>query len=477
MSESVTTPNPVPTETVYEGDLVEINDNLIYVCHPSYASPVPYAAKQFWTAHTKAGSKWRGHLRLVSNGGSLLANTFNQFWADALNRQVDGEDIKFFVMLHDDVVPAEGWVDQLLHDLIESNADLTAAVVPIKDYRGLTSTAIDDPADPFKPARRLTMREVYTLPEVFTAEDTGHGDRFLLANTGCWACRFDRPWRLAENADGTLKLFFTINDEIRRGPDGKWQARVEPEDWNFSRRLGALGGRVTVTRRVELAHWGMIPFSNKHGDWGEWTFDRSTCDGPIDPPVPLTSNRIDRFSNRRKRFLDVHGWLSDAEGSKLAGLASDKHVLEIGSFCGLSTIWMARTAATVTAVDPHDGREQASGGKSTLEEFRKNLFSYGVDDRVNVIPGTSADVLPNLDNMYDMAFVDGDHTVEGVRLDIELVSKRVKPGGIVAFHDYMSPSDPGVTPAVNEAVAAGRLTVLDRVDSLLVTRLEVTDNG
>ena len=37
----------------------------------------------------------------------------------------------------------------------------------------------------------------------------------------------------------------------------------------------------------------------------------------------------------------VRGWLTQAEGDKLARLAEGKKVLEIGSYCGRSTIAMA----------------------------------------------------------------------------------------------------------------------------------------
>ncbi len=39
---------------------------------------------------------------------------------------------------------------------------------------------------------------------------------------------------------------------------------------------------------------------------------------------------------------DVRGWLNDDEGRLLAKYAEGKRVLEVGSYCGRSTIWMAR---------------------------------------------------------------------------------------------------------------------------------------
>lgn len=39
----------------------------------------------------------------------------------------------------------------------------------------------------------------------------------------------------------------------------------------------------------------------------------------------------------------------------------------------------------------------------------------------------------------DFLFIDGDHTYEGAKRDWEMYSSLVKPGGIVAFHDLITP--------------------------------------
>lgn len=284
----------------------------IYAAHPSYGGGVPASHQAFWTQPLRDGSKYKGRLTLVSHGGSLLAHTFNTFWADALNLQSQGDPITHFCMLHDDIVPEKGWLEILYEELVKSGADMMAALVPIKDSYGLSSTAISA-ADPFIRERRITMTEAHMLPETFGIEETGYDDRFLLANTGCWICKFTDPWRLEEDENGVLKFCFTINDRIRRTENKGWcirdkndryidgpflsfdnaekrmkelgnyddmqicsfnryQAEVEPEDWYFSRRLGELGCKVMVTRKLQLTHMGAIPFSNSF-PWGDWAFD------------------------------------------------------------------------------------------------------------------------------------------------------------------------------------------------------------
>jgi len=55
------------------------------------------------------------------------------------------------------------------------------------------------------------------------------------------------------------------------------------------------------------------------------------------------------------------------------------------------------------------------------------------------------------DGSLDCAFVDAEHTYEGVTRDIALWLPKVKPGGWIGGHDYRAPRFPGVQRAVDEA--------------------------
>src|SRR5215471_18433913 len=118
------------------------------------------------------------------NQGSLLALSFNALWCRALNLAKAG-GLDYFAMLHTDVGPNNGWLDALVAELDATGLDVLSVVVPIKDPRGVTSTALArDDGDPFGVFTRLTMQEVFRLPETFTSADVG--GRPLLVNTGCW---------------------------------------------------------------------------------------------------------------------------------------------------------------------------------------------------------------------------------------------------------------------------------------------------
>ena len=100
-----------------------------------------------------------------------------------------------------------------------AGADVVSTVLPIKDRRGVTSTAIDDPEDEWTPLRRLTMREVHRLPETFSAQaDCGYPNNALLVNTGCFVLDLRKP-----SVERVPRLR-GIRDRVRKTPDGTRQA-------------------------------------------------------------------------------------------------------------------------------------------------------------------------------------------------------------------------------------------------------------
>src|SRR5262245_23187686 len=392
---------------------------------------------------------------------SLLALNFNILWCWALNQAHKGGGCDYFAMLHADVEPEEFWLDLMVEELERVGVDVLAAVVPIKDGNGTTTTALGRPdrRGTGRPYARVTMHEVYRLPATFTAAAAGHPDKCLLINTGCWVCRFDLEW--------CKKLHFTVNDRIAfdRKAD-QFVAECESEDWFFSRLLEDLGRSVAATRIVSLGHRGPAVFTNSR-PWGRRQFDAEYVSATI---VPASAEPAFKFPH------DVEGWLAVPEGEALADLAAGKRVVEIGSYCGKSTVCLAQTAESVASIDPHDGRDTPTPG-GTLERFRDNLERFGVADRVAIHVGTADQVAPTLPaRSFDVAFIDGAHDERSVQSDILHALRLLRPGGLLAFHDYRKyPGefderwDPGVTAAVDELLASGA-TLERRFRSVAIVR-------
>jgi predicted O-methyltransferase YrrM len=176
--------------------------------------------------------------------------------------------------------------------------------------------------------------------------------------------------------------------------------------------------------------------------WGTNPFDVEACSKS---PVPGAHPH------------DIPGWLLPEEGKALSELARGKRVLEIGSYCGLSTVYLARTAASVTAVDYFDGRGTGEPN-DTYPHFLAAMQRHGVADKVTTRHPDDDSPLPE----YDLVFIDGAHDYESVCKDIEKAKRVLAADGTIAFHDYREyPGatdgrwDEGVTRAVRELVANG----------------------
>jgi predicted O-methyltransferase YrrM len=181
-----------------------------------------------------------------------------------------------------------------------------------------------------------------------------------------------------------------------------------------------------------------------------------------------------RRDDRRWTFAEeVVSAVTEAELGRLASLAHDADVLEIGAYYGRSTIALASVAKVVHSIDPHRGGPDDD--PDTLPAFLENLGSHGVRERVVVHVGLSTDVVPLVKpDSFDVVFVDAMHQRPAVDVDLALAAGCVRAGGWLAMHDYgldgvyvgetWHPF--GVTEAVDEFVAltgAGAPSVVDRL--------------
>ena len=149
----------------------------------------------------------------------------------------------------------------------------------------------------------------------------------------------------------------------------------------------------------------------------------------------------------------VEGWLDDSQGIALYQMARSSvagAVLEIGSFCGKSTLFIAlgckHSGAAFYAVDPH--QRMSEGGKeqfglnyrpftgNSLEELRKTLGSCNLAAYVTLLVATSKEARPQFTvQPLKLLFVDGSHDYDDVRLDYELWHEMIVTGGRLVLHD------------------------------------------
>ena len=72
-----------------------------------------------------------------------------------------------------------------------------------------------------------------------------------------------------------------------------------------------------------------------------------------------------------------------------------------------------------------------------LDELKKNLTKHEILENTTIIAATTNDASKTVEGLFDMVFVDADHSYEAVRQDIDNWLPKVKKGGIIAGHDYL----------------------------------------
>jgi predicted O-methyltransferase YrrM len=169
-------------------------------------------------------------------------------------------------------------------------------------------------------------------------------------------------------------------------------------------------------------------------------------------------------------------------------------LLEIGSYCGKSAVFLgaaARRGGTVLfTLDHHRGSEEnqagwehhdpevvdpSTGRMDTLPFFRRTIEAAGLEDTVIAIVGDSPTVARHWRTPLGLLFIDGGHA-EGVAMaDYEGWVEHVAPGGLLAIHDvFEDPSEGGQAPfhlwqravadGFEPAATTGSLRVVRRPD-------------
>jgi predicted O-methyltransferase YrrM len=156
--------------------------------------------------------------------------------------------------------------------------------------------------------------------------------------------------------------------------------------------------------------------------------------------APITADELARET------AHIEGWLTEDEGRTLfeAARQTRNHgaIVEIGSWKGKSTIWLAAGARLagarpIFAIDPHHGSIE-NPSADTLRDFRTNLARVGLNDMVVPILKRSEQAIAEIEGPIELLFIDGDHRPESVARDAHLWLPRLADGGTVIFHDVAS---------------------------------------
>ena len=147
-------------------------------------------------------------------------------------------------------------------------------------------------------------------------------------------------------------------------------------------------------------------------------------------PEPETLRQLNRETHAKvlsPRMLSGH--LQGRVLALLSHLLRPMRVLEIGTYTGYSALCLAEGLA--------------EGGKvitlDVNEELERMVRSYvekaGMADRVDFRIGHAADLIPQLDETFDLVFIDADKANYGLYYD--LVFDKVRPGGIIVADNVL----------------------------------------
>jgi predicted O-methyltransferase YrrM len=140
-------------------------------------------------------------------------------------------------------------------------------------------------------------------------------------------------------------------------------------------------------------------------------------------------------------------------------LPANPVIVQIGAYIGASTVAMLSTCqdAFIFSIDIYPHREETV-----------NLIETGLNfHQCQRVLGDSVDIGEFWPIKADMIFIDGDHRYEAIVKDITIWRDKVKPGGILALHDYIpNPQPPikgNVAKAVNELIRQKPILLVERL--------------
>lgn len=156
------------------------------------------------------------------------------------------------------------------------------------------------------------------------------------------------------------------------------------------------------------------------------------------------------------------------------GTAS-KCAAEIGAYCGLSSVLVGmgmKNTGRYYCIDTFEASNAELVHENTFDKWQAAIRHYGLENTCVPVKGWSTDlaVYAQIPGNLDFVYVDGDHETESVLVDALMYRSKVRPNGLLLFHDTPWPK---VKAALDQLVRMEMLTVVRVIHDFTVCR--VTD--
>lgn len=147
-------------------------------------------------------------------------------------------------------------------------------------------------------------------------------------------------------------------------------------------------------------------------------------------PESALLQKIDRETNLKvlmPRMLSGH--YQGRVLSMLSKLISPERILEIGTFTGYATLCLAEGLTEKGIIYTLDINEE-------LEEMvRSNFAESEYNDQIKYITGDANETLHDLNEVFDLVFIDADKKNNGTYYD--MVFENVRPGGLIIVDNVL----------------------------------------
>lgn len=155
-----------------------------------------------------------------------------------------------------------------------------------------------------------------------------------------------------------------------------------------------------------------------------------------------------------------------------------KRCVEIGVFEGVTTGVIASTLdsdAILYAIDPFiAGRAGICWG---MPIAKREIAKHRPKCQIKIVRAFSPEANKQVEGDFDFIFIDGDHSLEGIKQDWNDWSVRIQPGGVIGLHDTIVPAhNPKVANLgshryfVDHIQYDDRFEILEQIDSLSILR-------
>ena len=190
------------------------------------------------------------------------------------------------------------------------------------------------------------------------------------------------------------------------------------------------------------------------------------------------------------------GFLDTVEGEALYTIAGEAGklgpCLEIGSYCGKSTIYLGsacrKNNSILFSIDHHRGSEEQQPGEEyfdpelydrktrrvdTFKEFRNTIEKAGLEDTVVPMVCRSELAARLWSTSLSLVFIDGGHSYAAAYTDYNAWAGHIMPNGYLMIHDiFKNPEKGGQAPyhIYKLAVASGLFKEVSMINTLGVLK-------